>query len=124
LRGAWVPRDAALRATASIVLAVVVGAALPTPAEAPAVPAALRKAEKRASLAADARRLPEVQMHLHPARESLPTGSANQVRAQKAIEIAKVGVTFHDFQPAHDSARTVQDVLQEATSPTGTGAAR
>ncbi len=132
-------------ARAAFVFAVVVGFALPGLAEEPAVLPALRMAEKHASLATDARRLPDVRMHLHhvldclegargrdhdatggdPCRgkgalESLSAGSANQARARKAIEVARVGVTFHDFQPAHDSARTVKDVLAEATSPATT----
>jgi hypothetical protein len=49
------------------------------------------------------------------AERGLPAGSANQVRVQKAIRLAVVGVTFHDFKPAHLTAEAVQAVLEEGT---------
>lgn len=36
-------------------------------------------------------------------------------RTQKAIRLATVGVTFHDFKPAHYTAQAVQAVLEEGT---------
>ncbi len=49
------------------------------------------------------------------ALRKLPQGSANKIRAEKAIRLAAVGVTFHDFKPAHYTAQAVQAVLEEAT---------
>jgi len=36
-------------------------------------------------------------------------------RTQKAIRLATIGVTFHDFKPAHYTAQAVQAVLEEGT---------
>lgn len=47
------------------------------------------------------------------AMRSLPDGSINRIRVQKAIRLASVGVTFHDFKPAHFTAQAVQAVLEE-----------
>jgi hypothetical protein len=46
---------------------------------------------------------------------NLPGGSVNRIRVQKAIRLASVGVTFHDFKPAHFTAQAVQAVLEEGT---------
>jgi hypothetical protein len=46
---------------------------------------------------------------------NLSNGSVNRIRVQKAIRLANVGVTFHDFKPAHFTARAVQAVLEEGT---------
>jgi hypothetical protein len=43
----------------------------------------------------------------------LPDGSVNKIRVQKAIRLAAVGVTFHDFDPAHFTALAVRAVLAE-----------
>jgi hypothetical protein len=100
----------------------------------------MRTAEKFASLAADARRLPDVRANLQQALnclegsqgpdyrrsaadpcsgsgaiDELPHGSINRVRVEKAIRLATVGVTFHDFDPAHFTARAVRAVLLEGT---------
>jgi hypothetical protein len=47
------------------------------------------------------------------ALRNVPHGSANSIRMQKAIKLASVGVTFHDFKPAHYTAQTLQAVLEE-----------
>ena len=44
-----------------------------------------------------------------------PSGSVNRIRIEKAIRLASVGVTFHDFKSAHFTAQAVQAVLEEAT---------
>lgn len=122
-------------------LAAMVAFAAPVLGEQPAIPAALRTAATHASLAVGARELADVRMHLQHvlnclegpkgrdydlepgdpcggkgALQALPVGSANRTRAQKAVELARVGVTFHDFKPAHDTALAVEAVLEEATS--------
>jgi hypothetical protein len=43
----------------------------------------------------------------------LPAGSANCIRIEKAIRLATVGVTFHDFKPAHYTAQAAKAVLDE-----------
>jgi len=45
----------------------------------------------------------------------LPDGSVNKLRVEKAIRLAAVGVTFHDFDPAHYTALAVRAVLAEGT---------
>jgi hypothetical protein len=45
----------------------------------------------------------------------LPDGSVNKIRVEKAIRLAAVGVTFHDFDPAHYKALAVGAVLVEGT---------
>jgi hypothetical protein len=45
----------------------------------------------------------------------LPNDSVNRIRVQKAIRLASVGVTFHDFKPAHFTAQAVRAVLEEGT---------
>lgn len=45
----------------------------------------------------------------------LPSDSVNRIRVQKAIRLASVGVTFHDFKPAHFTAHAVRAVLEEGT---------
>jgi hypothetical protein len=47
------------------------------------------------------------------ALQTLPEGSANRVRAQKAIALARVGVTLHDVSPAHYVAQAIHDILIE-----------
>jgi hypothetical protein len=84
--------------------------------------AEMRMAEKCAALAADAQRLEDIRANLQQAlnclegrqgpdyRRSagdpcsgtgavreLPAGSVNKIRVEKAIRLAVVGVTFHDF---------------------------
>jgi hypothetical protein len=49
------------------------------------------------------------------ALQNLANGSVNRIRVQKAIRLADVGVTFHDFKPAHFTAQAVQAVLEEGT---------
>ena len=100
----------------------------------------MRVAEQYAARAADAGKLEEVRANLQQAlnclegpqgpdyRRSvgdpcggsgvvneLPTGSVNKIRVQKAIRLAAVGVTFHDFDPAHYTALAVRAVLAEGT---------
>lgn len=38
------------------------------------------------------------------AERDLPAGSVNQIRTYKPIRLGSVGVTFHDFKPAHFTA--------------------
>jgi hypothetical protein len=45
----------------------------------------------------------------------LPEGSVNRIRVEKATRLAAVGVTFHDFDPAHFTALAVRAVLAEGT---------
>ena len=100
----------------------------------------MRIAERYAALAADARRLEDIKANLQQAlnclegqrgpdyRRSagdpcggggvvneLPAGSVNKIRVEKAIRLAAVGVTFHDFDPAHFTALAVRAVLAEGT---------
>ena len=100
--------------------------------------AEMRSAESFAALAADAQRREEVRANLQQAlnylegpqgadfRRSagdpcsgagavrdLPGGSINKIRVEKAIRLAAVGVTFHDFDPAHFTAEAVRAVLRE-----------
>ena len=100
----------------------------------------MRIAEQQAAAAADAQDLEEVKANLQQAlnclvgrgaREyrpgvgdackgasalrNLPSGSVNKIRVQKAIRLASVGITFHDFKPAHFTSQAVQAVLQEGT---------
>ena len=100
----------------------------------------MRAAEQQAGAAADAQDLQQVKAHLQQALnclvgrgaseyrlkagdpckgasalKSLPSGSVNKIRVQKAIRLASVGVTFHDFKPAHYTAQAVQAVLEEGT---------
>jgi hypothetical protein len=49
------------------------------------------------------------------ALRNLPNGPVNKIRVQKAIRLASVDVTFHDFKPAHYTAQAVQAVLEEGT---------
>lgn len=49
------------------------------------------------------------------ALRTLPSRSVNRIRVQKAIRLAEVGVTFHDFKPAHFTAQAVEAVLAEGT---------
>jgi hypothetical protein len=102
--------------------------------------AEMRTAERFAALAADAQQLEEVRANLQQAlnclegsqgsdfRRSagdpcsgagavrdLPDGSINKTRVEKAIRLAAVGVTFHDFDPAHFTAQAVRAVLLEGT---------
>jgi hypothetical protein len=100
--------------------------------------AQMRTAEQYAAAAATARTLNDVRANLQRALnclegvqgpdylksagdacsgagavDELPQGSANRVRVGKAIRLAAVGVTFHDFDPAHFTAQAVQAVLLE-----------
>jgi hypothetical protein len=97
-------------------------------------------AEHYASRAAAAQQLPDIRAHLQQAlnclqgpngaeyRKSagepcpgsgalagLPANSVNRIRVGKAIRLAAVGVTFHDFPPAHFTALAVDAVLREGT---------
>lgn len=47
------------------------------------------------------------------ALQTLPMGSANLVRSQKAIALARVGVTLHDVPPSHYVAQAVHAILTE-----------
>ncbi len=100
----------------------------------------MRIAEQQAAAAAGAQDLQHVRTHLQQAlnclvgrgdREyrpsagdpcagasaarNLPRSSVNRIRVQKAIRLASVGVTFHDFKPAHYTAQAVHAVLEEGT---------
>lgn len=100
----------------------------------------MRIAERYAALAANAQRLEDIRVNLQQTlnclegpqgpdyRRSagdpcggagvvheLPEGSVNKIRVEKAIRLAAVGVTFHDFDPAHFTAQAVRAVLLEGT---------
>jgi hypothetical protein len=102
--------------------------------------AQMRTADQYAARAAAAHHLPDVRAHLQQAlnclegqkgpdyRKSagdpcsgsgalaeLPALSVNRIRVEKAIRLAAVGVTFHDFLPAHFTALAVRAVLAEGT---------
>lgn len=47
------------------------------------------------------------------ALQTLPEHSANRVRAQKAVALARVGVTLHDLPPAHYVAQAIHAILTE-----------
>jgi hypothetical protein len=49
------------------------------------------------------------------ASHKLPNQTVNRIRVKKARNLADVGVTFHDFKPAHFTALVVQAVLEEGT---------
>ncbi len=95
-------------------------------------------AAEHAAKAADAKDLTEIHLHLQHvlnclegstgrdykkvadnpctgkgALQTLPKGSANLVRSQKAIAIARVGVTLHDVPPAHYVAKAIHAILTE-----------
>jgi hypothetical protein len=99
---------------------------------------AMRAADREAALAASAQQLAEVRLHLQLALNcleghrgpdyrtlgefscagegavnELPVKSVNHIRVEKAIKLSAVGVTFHDFKPAHFTAAAVQAVLDE-----------
>ena len=48
------------------------------------------------------------------ALQTLPARSANGVRARKAIALAQVGITLHDFLPAHYLAQAIYAILIES----------
>ena len=98
----------------------------------------MRQADRYAALAARASQLSEIRVNLQRvldclegangpddqtsaaaacsgagAAVGLPVGSANHIRVEKAIKLAAVGVTFHDFKPAHFTALATQAVLDE-----------
>jgi hypothetical protein len=98
----------------------------------------MRTAEQYAALAADARSLEDARAKLQQAlnclegpqgaeyrrsaggpcggarlAHELPDGSVNRIRVEKATRLAIVGVTFHDFDPAHFTALAVRAVLAE-----------
>ena len=97
----------------------------------------MRAADRYAALAASASQLSDVRLNLQHvllclqgggeandqapppacsgagAAAGLPAGSANRIRVEKAIKLAAVGVTFHDFKPAHFTALATQAVLDE-----------
>ncbi len=98
----------------------------------------MRIAEQHAAAAGETQDLQQVRTHLQQALNCLvgrgqaeyrpgagdpcngisalrkvPRGSVNSIRIQKAIKLASVGVTFHDFKPAHYTAQAVQAVLEE-----------
>jgi hypothetical protein len=50
------------------------------------------------------------------AMETLPEKSANRVRVGKAIVLARVGITLHDFPPAHYLAQAIHAILIEDQS--------
>jgi len=50
------------------------------------------------------------------ALQTLPEHSADRVRSQKAIALAKVGVTLHDVPPAHYVAEAIHAILTESQS--------
>lgn len=132
-------RDSGLAALASLsviggLLIASLSPALAQPAE-PGM-AAMRAADRQAGLAATATRLEDVRAYLQQALNclagtragrrgapaggpcsgpgavhQLPARSANHVRVEKAIRLAVVGVTFHDFKPAHFTAQAVKAVL-------------
>ncbi len=103
--------------------------------------AEMRAADREAALAATAKDLAAVRLHLQRAlnclegpqgedfrsagqdpcsggagaERDLPAGSVNRVRTYKAIRLGSVGITFHDFEPAHYTARAMQAVLDEGT---------
>ena len=47
------------------------------------------------------------------ALQTLPEHSADRVRAQKAIALARVGVTLHDVPPGHYVAQAIHAILIE-----------
>jgi len=96
-------------------------------------------AAEHAGLAAEAKELAEIRLHLQHvlnclegskgrdykkalgnpctgqgALQSLPKGSADRVRAQKAIALARVAVTLHHVPPAHYVAQAVNAILRES----------
>lgn len=99
----------------------------------------MRVADEQAALAATARQLDAIRAHLQRvldclegphgedyraisgdactgdagAERDLPAGSVNRIRVYKAIRLSAVGITFHDFKPAHYTALAVQAVLDE-----------
>ena len=100
--------------------------------------AAMRLAQSYASAAAAAKSVKDIQSNLHRvlnciegshgtdfqrsaadrcrgpgAVNELPDGSANKVRVIKAMRLAAVAITFHDFAPAHFTARAIDAVLRE-----------
>ena len=95
-------------------------------------------AAEHAGMAAQAKELAEIHLHLHHvlnclegssgrdykkvpsnpctgkgALQTLPKGSTNLVRAHKAIDLARIGVTLQDVQPAHYVAQAVHAILTE-----------
>ena len=48
------------------------------------------------------------------ALQTLPARSANRIRARKAIALARVGITLHDFLPAHYLAQAIHAILTES----------
>ncbi len=97
-----------------------------------------RTAAEHAGMAAAAKQLPGIHQHLQHvlnclegsngrdfkgvadnpctdkgALQTLPKGSANFVRAEKAIALARVGVTLHDTLPAHYVAQAIHAILTE-----------
>lgn len=100
----------------------------------------MRAADQYAALAAAAGELPEVRLHLQQAlnclegvhgveyrssvggschgegaANDLPANSVNRIRVEKAIKLLQVGITFHDYKPAHFTAEAVKSVLDEGT---------
>jgi hypothetical protein len=47
------------------------------------------------------------------ALQTLPENSPDRIRAQKAIDLARVGVTLQDEQPSHYVAQAVHAILTE-----------
>ncbi len=95
-------------------------------------------AAEHAQKAVDAKDLAQIHLHLHHvlnclegsrgrdyknvadnpcsgkgALQTLPKHSADLVRAEKAIAIARVAVTLHDTAPAHYAAKAVHAILTE-----------
>ena len=96
-------------------------------------------AAEHAQKAVDAKDLAQIHLHLHHvlnclegsrgrdyknvadnpctgkgALQTLPKHSADLVRAEKAIAIARVAVTLHDTKPAHYAAQAVRAILTES----------
>jgi hypothetical protein len=122
-----------LRALPPFALCLIASPALAQPGMAD-----MRVADRYAALAASSSRLSDVRLNMKRvllclegageangqaaaraacsgagAAARLSVGSANRIRVEKASKLAAVGVTFHDFKPAHFTALAVQAVLDE-----------
>ena len=90
------------RVSLALMVAAVVGFAMPMLAEEPSLPAALHSAEKHASLAADAQRLSDVRMHLQHALDCLEGAKGVITTRRRAIRMVAKGRWNH-FQPARQT---------------------
>jgi hypothetical protein len=127
-------------AMAAVAGMLIIGTSAPVLAEDSPGMAQMRIAEQQAAEAASTQDLEQAKLHLQQAlnclvgrgaseyrpavgdpckgasaRRNLPSKSVNRIRVQKAIRLASVGVTFHDFKPAHFTSQAVQAVLEEGT---------